>query len=84
MIVLALAGLVHVPYDPVLLLGVLGLQLLIAFTVTAFGVMVAITIKRAADLHQRGADARDADDLPVRRAVPRLGPADRGSACSTV
>lgn len=46
-IVLVLAGLVHVPYDPMLLLGVLGLQLLIAFTVTAFGVMVAITIKRA-------------------------------------
>ena len=44
---LALAGLVRVPYDPVLLLGVFGLQLLIAFTVTAFGVMVAATIKRA-------------------------------------
>ncbi len=47
LIVLALAGLVHVPYDPVLLLGIFGLQLLIAFTVTAFGVMVAIIIKRA-------------------------------------
>ena len=46
-IVLALAGVVHVPYDPALLVGVLGLQLLIAFTVTAFGVMVATTIKRA-------------------------------------
>ena len=47
MIVLALAGLVHVPYDPLLLLGILGLQLLIAFTVTAFGVMVATSITRA-------------------------------------
>ena len=46
-IVLALAGLVHVPYDPVLLLGVFGLELLIAFTITAFGVMVAISIKQA-------------------------------------
>jgi ABC-2 type transport system permease protein len=46
-IVLALAGLVHVPYDPVLLLGVFGLQLLIAFTITAFGIMVAATIKQA-------------------------------------
>ena len=46
-IVLALAGLVHVPYDPVLLLGVFGLVLLIAFTTTAFGVMVAISIKQA-------------------------------------
>ena len=46
-LVLALGGLVHVPYDPVLLLGIFGLVLLIAFTITAFGVMVAITIKQA-------------------------------------
>ena len=46
-ILLALAGLVHVPYDPVLLLGIFGLQLLIAFTVTALGVMVATTVKQA-------------------------------------
>jgi ABC-2 type transport system permease protein len=31
----------------VLLVGIFGLQLLIAFTVTAFGVMVATTIKQA-------------------------------------
>ncbi|MGH9120531.1 MAG: ABC transporter permease [Acidimicrobiales bacterium] len=42
LIVLALAGLVHVPYDPVLLIGVFALQLLVAFTLTAFAVMVAI------------------------------------------
>jgi ABC-2 type transport system permease protein len=47
LIVLALAGLVQVPYDPLLLLGIFGLQLLIAFTVTAFGVMVATSIKQA-------------------------------------
>jgi len=46
-LLLALAGLVHVPYDPVLLLGIFGLQLLIAFMVTALGVMVATTIKQA-------------------------------------
>lgn len=46
-IVLALAGLVHVPYDPVLLLGSFGLIVLLAFTVTAFGVMVAVSIKQA-------------------------------------
>lgn len=46
-IVLALAGLVHVPYDPVLLLGVFGLVLLTAFTITAFGVMVAVSIRQA-------------------------------------
>jgi ABC-2 type transport system permease protein len=46
-IVLALAGLVDVPYDPVLLLGGFGLLVLLAFTVTAFGVLVAVTIKQA-------------------------------------
>jgi ABC-2 type transport system permease protein len=46
-IVLALAGLVDVPYDPGLVLGALGLTLLLAFTVTAFGVLVAVTIKQA-------------------------------------
>jgi ABC-2 type transport system permease protein len=43
-ILLAVAGLAHVPYDPVLLLGIFGLQLLIAFAVTALGVMVATTV----------------------------------------
>ncbi|MHB8659306.1 MAG: ABC transporter permease [Solirubrobacteraceae bacterium] len=45
-IVLAVAGLVHVPYDPGLILGIFGLQLLLAFTVTAFGVMIAVRIKQ--------------------------------------
>jgi ABC-2 type transport system permease protein len=46
LIVICLAGLVNVPYDPLLILGIFGLQLLLAFTVTAFGVMVAIRIKQ--------------------------------------
>jgi ABC-2 type transport system permease protein len=46
-IVLALAGFVGVPYDPVLLLGAVGLLVLLAFTVSAFGVLVAVTIKQA-------------------------------------
>jgi ABC-2 type transport system permease protein len=46
-IVLALAGLVGVPYHPSLILSVFGLLLLISFTVTAFGVLVAVRIKRA-------------------------------------
>jgi ABC-2 type transport system permease protein len=46
-IVLALAGLVDVPYDPALLLGAVGLLVLLAVTVTAFGVLVAVTIKQA-------------------------------------
>jgi len=45
-IVLAIAGLVHVPYNFELILGVLGLQLLLAFTITAFGLAVAIRIKQ--------------------------------------
>jgi ABC-2 type transport system permease protein len=45
-IVIALAPLVGVPYDPVLILGIFGLQLLLAFSITAFGVMVAIRIKQ--------------------------------------
>jgi ABC-2 type transport system permease protein len=45
-IVLALAGAVGVPYNALLILGVLGLQLLLAFTITTFGVMVAIRIRQ--------------------------------------
>ena len=45
-LVLALAGLVDVPYDPALLLGLFGLMLLLAFTITAFGVLVAIRAKQ--------------------------------------
>jgi ABC-2 type transport system permease protein len=43
-IVLCLAGLVDVPYDPLLILGVFALQVLLAFSITAFGVMVAARI----------------------------------------
>ena len=46
-LLLALAGLVGVPYDPVLILGVLGLLMLLAFTVTSFGLLVAVQIKQA-------------------------------------
>jgi ABC-2 type transport system permease protein len=45
-IMILLAGLVHVPYDPLLILGIFGLQLLLAFTITAFGVMIAVRIKQ--------------------------------------
>jgi ABC-2 type transport system permease protein len=46
-IVLALAGLVGVPYDLGLILGALGLLVVLAFTVSAFGMLVAVTIKQA-------------------------------------
>jgi ABC-2 type transport system permease protein len=45
-ILILLAGAVDVPYDPVLLLGIFTLQLLLAFTITAFGVMVAVRIRQ--------------------------------------
>ena len=45
-ILICLAGLVHVPYDPLLILGVLAIQLLLAFSITAFGLMVAVRIKQ--------------------------------------
>jgi ABC-2 type transport system permease protein len=44
LILIALAGSVHVPYSPPLLLGMFGLMLLLAFAITAFGVMVAARI----------------------------------------
>jgi ABC-2 type transport system permease protein len=43
-IILALAGLAGVPYDPVLMLILIGEMLLLAFTLTAFGVMMAARI----------------------------------------
>ncbi|HEX7658626.1 MAG TPA: ABC transporter permease [Pseudonocardiaceae bacterium] len=43
-LLLAVAGAVGVPYDPVLLLEIFGLQLLLAFTLSAFGLMVAARI----------------------------------------
>ncbi len=45
-LILALAGLAHVPYDPVLFLTVIGELLLLSFTLTAFGVMMAARIKQ--------------------------------------
>jgi ABC-2 type transport system permease protein len=45
-IILALAGAAHVPYDPILFLTVIGELLLLSFTLTAFGVMMAGRIKQ--------------------------------------
>ena len=44
-IMICLAGVVHVPYKPTLILGIFGLQLVLAYSITAFGVMVAARIK---------------------------------------
>ena len=45
-IMILLGPLVHVDYNVLLILGIFGLQLLLAFTITAFGVMIAIRIKQ--------------------------------------
>jgi len=45
-ILLCLAWAVHVPYSVTLVLGILAIQLLLAFSITAFGVMVAVRIKQ--------------------------------------
>ncbi len=45
-LVMALAPLVHVPYSAAMILEVLALQLLLAFMITAFGVMAAVRISQ--------------------------------------
>ena len=45
-VIIAIAPLVHVPYNAVMIIEVFVLQLLLAFSITAFGVMVAARIKQ--------------------------------------
>jgi ABC-2 type transport system permease protein len=45
-IFLILAGFAHVPYNPVLIITLIGELLLLAFTLTAFGVMMAARIRQ--------------------------------------
>jgi ABC-2 type transport system permease protein len=45
-VILILAGFAHVPYNPVLILTLIGELLLLSFTLTAFGVMMAARIKQ--------------------------------------
>jgi ABC-2 type transport system permease protein len=45
-IFLILAGFAHVPYNPLLILTLIGELFLLAFTLTAFGVMMAARIKQ--------------------------------------
>jgi ABC-2 type transport system permease protein len=45
-IMILLAPLVGVPYNVLLILGIFGIQLALAFAVTAFGVMIAVRIKQ--------------------------------------
>jgi ABC-2 type transport system permease protein len=41
---IALAGLVGVPYTPALIFGILGLQILLSFMLTAFALVVAASV----------------------------------------
>ena len=73
-IVICLAGLVRVPYAPLLIIEVFVLQLLLAFAITAFGVMIAVRIKQM----QSFMGVMQMVVMPMfylRRPVPRLGPA---------
>ena len=45
-IVICLAGVVHVPYNAVMIIEIFILQLLLAFSITAFGIMIAVRIKQ--------------------------------------
>ncbi len=45
-IFLALAGAAHVPYDPLMLLELVGIMALMAFALTAFGVLLASRIQQ--------------------------------------
>jgi ABC-2 type transport system permease protein len=45
-IVIAIAGLVGVPYSAPLMLSIFGVQVLLAFTITAFGVMMSARIRQ--------------------------------------
>ncbi len=45
-VMLALSGLAHVPYSPGLIITLVGELLLLSFTLTAFGVMMAARIKQ--------------------------------------
>lgn len=44
-LILALAGLAHIPYHPMLLAGGVVLTFLVAFTVTAFGLVLAVRVQ---------------------------------------
>src|SRR6201998_1701950 len=46
LIFLCLAWFAHVPYTPVLIISLIGMMLLLSFTLTAFGVMMAARIKQ--------------------------------------
>ena len=71
------------PTSSSLIVGIFALQLLLAFTITAFGVMVAVRIKQMQSFMGVTQMIDDADVLHLRRAVPGRRPAAAGSRSST-
>ena len=69
-IMILLAPLVGVPYSLALIVGVFSLQLLLAFTITAFGVMIAARIKQMQAFFGVMQMIVSADVLHLGRAVP--------------
>ena len=77
-IVLAIAGLVGVPYTAAAARRARARSSLLAFAITAFGVMVAVRDQADPVVHGADADDHDADVLPLGRAVPGRRPARAG------
>ena len=82
-IVLALAGVVHVPVRPDAAARHLGPRAADRLHGHRLRCDGRHRHQAGPDVHECGAVARDADDLPVRRAVSRFGSARSGCACST-
>ena len=73
LLVLALAGFVHVPYNPLMIVELIVELFLLSFTLTAFGLMMAARIQQMQTVHGAHADAAPAAVVPVGRAVPDHG-----------
>src|SRR5579872_768762 len=65
-ILLAMAGLVHVPYNPILIITTLLELTLTAFTLTALGILLAARMHAGGVLPGDHADLRPAAVLPLR------------------
>ncbi len=84
LIVIAISPLVGVPYELTLILELLALALLLAFAITAFGVMFAARDQSDAVLHGADADGDHADVLHLRRSCSRWRVCPAGWPSSTV
>ena len=67
-IVICLAGLVGVPYAATLVLEIFALQLLLAFTITSFGVMVAARVSQVQSTRCAGRCSRTSTSARRRAA----------------